>query len=153
MKHALALTTPRLTEGVVCPPDRFDRCRLCGRAELDVVELVLYQECDLWDKPEPRFLLACRGKACLRCIDDHPRLYVSLNAQAGGPGHWRLICDDCDHRRGFSCAHPYLKANGGPGLEVKHSGMSGFACGSGGCRQIHPTAYRCTGKTVEEKPA
>jgi hypothetical protein len=141
----------RLTNSALALVD-FQHCQLCGR-ERETVLLTLWQQCDDHDKPEDRFLLTCRDGACEKRINDHPRLYIEVSVQDGAPGRWRLICDDCDHRQGFRCLHPDLRANGGPGLTVKHSGPTGYVCGTGGCRRVGPTAFQCVGKRVGGQPA
>lgn len=146
---------PRLTETAPFPVPEGDflRCQLCGTVVDDRVKTSFWQECDTNDKPEPgRVVLVCDSPKCLKIIEEHPRLYIEtrgLRGSEGGPGWWMLLCDNCDFRKGVSCSHPDLKANGGPGLAVKHDGWTGWVCGKGGCKSFGPTAYHCTGKLVK----
>ena len=137
---------PRLTEDAGVALERLDRCQLCGRQDDDVVTFVLWQECDVRDKPENRWLVTCRDGPCNQRVVDHPRLYVQQGWLDGAPGRWVLLCNDCELRQAVRCLHPDLKDNGGSGLLVKCEARSGFICGKGGCHKMQPVAWECTGK-------
>jgi hypothetical protein len=63
-----------------------------------------------------------------------------------------LVCGDCPYRDGVTCKHPDLKANGGPGLEVKIGTFPAmdihvsFTDGSGGWLRSNKPITRCMGK-------
>lgn len=113
---AVPLTT-LIAEGNI---DRVKMCGLCrspSETGLDVM-----RECGLNDKPLAgldALIFVGRGdahKPCRKAVDDHPRLYETVQAQ---PGQMAKICGDCIHRKGLRCAHPGARANGGPGIEIK----------------------------------
>jgi hypothetical protein len=121
------------------PLETFRRCQLCGHASQDIVEFTMWRECDDKDEPEPgSIIILCKGTACMKALNDHPRLYVEVPWGRGGPGQFMLLCGDCPSRKGSSCQHPNLKANGGQGLEVKmHHGMAVQVCFSDGTGTRH----------------
>jgi hypothetical protein len=98
-------------------------CQSCGGSDdpafgngLIRHALLRWQECDHNDQPEPRLLALC-NKCSARLIEQHPRLYRSIDPNAPWPGCMRL-CIDCRYRQGVSCTHPKSKLNGGPGLAI-----------------------------------
>ena len=108
----------RLTDEILAPPNKFNQCQLCGR-EGDICSFQMHQECSEDDKPEKdRYLIICREGNCYQRLLDHERLYKHVPWGMGQAGALMLLCSDCPSRKNFSCAHPDLKANGGPGLLV-----------------------------------
>lgn len=140
----------RLTETAKYPLDNFQRCQLCGFTSNDICEFRLLMECDDNDKPEQdKVIVRCRQEACIKVVDDHPRLYMEVPWGQGHPGIFMLLCGDCPNRKGTTCTHSDLKANGGQGLEVRLSNNPNiivcFNDGKG-CRNLWPNpATRCKG--------
>jgi hypothetical protein len=102
----------------------------------------MWVECDDNDNPElTKVLIVCKDKnsPCNKKIGLHPRLYIEQPWGRGLPGQFMLLCGSCPYRKGFTCTHPKLKANGGEGLEAKianHPYRIHF-CGPMGCRTEH----------------
>lgn len=98
------------------PVEPIGVCNVCGQPSAD---LGLWVEHDTRDKPikgtGAYVYIARDHDACYKAMADHPRLYVEI---MGGPGHFAMCCGPCSNRDGWSCRHPDLKANGGPGLLV-----------------------------------
>ncbi|MFP3947124.1 MAG: hypothetical protein ACLFWG_00205 [Longimicrobiales bacterium] len=111
MTEPMSAGWPRLTEDL--PPVDWGRCPQCHEER----ELVIWQEHDDRDRPEPRAV-----KLCVDCsdaiIEDHPRLYRRHTPLVPLPGVMDL-CRDCIHRDGTLCRHPDLTINGGPGLDIR----------------------------------
>ena len=100
-------------------------------------------------------VVVCDSKACQKIIEEHPRLYA--RDSLGAPGHFPELCGDCRYRKGWSCTHPDLKANGGQGLSVQLGGLRAIICrsGHGGCSTPPRTALKCAGheRNVPANPA
>lgn len=127
-------------------------CAFCDRAGEDICEYRMWQKTDKDDRPIDDYFIACTSDACRKRIADDPMLFIEVPWGAGGPGKFMLICGDCDHRDGFTCKHPDLKANGGNGLEVKFSSLPIFnsiICGPSGCRSTPAPAQWCAGNPRE----
>lgn len=142
---------PRLTETAKPLPGTFCFCQICGHTSSDIRDFEMLQECDHRDRAENRFLVRCKGEACYRVVDEHPRLYHKVPWGQGGPGAFMLLCGDCKLREGFACKSSNLKANGGEGLEVKIGGLPVvhvcFSDGTGGPVFPRP-AVHCADKTT-----
>lgn len=126
--------------------DRMARCNLCGAP--NVGDLYVWRECDELDRPTPGLdavLLVCSSATCAATINNHPRLYIQ--DRLGAPGHFPVLCGDCEHRDGLTCRHPDLRTNGGPGLLVKLDRDHAIVCtrGRGGCQTPKPRAVACAG--------
>jgi hypothetical protein len=114
----------RLTDHLNYPIDGFRRCQLCGHEAKDATEFRMWYECDEQDKAETdKVVVLCRQDACNKVMQDHPRLYRPVPWGAGAPGHLFFLCGACKHRKGTTCSHPGLKANGGEGLLITISGL------------------------------
>lgn len=104
------MTWPKLSKQLDGPRHP-GRCQGCGT---EGPGLSRWREHDANDSPTPVVVVLCK-----RCEDEriekHPRLYARLSENEPAPGSMGL-CADCRHRDGTACAHPDLKANGGPGL-------------------------------------
>ena len=161
------MTMPRLTESVSHPLTTFNRCQLCGFSDDDIVYFRMWYECDEHDHVEQpvRVLVACdpeksktKGHPCWKAIEDHPRLYWEVEWGLGEPGHFMLLCGDCQHRKGAACTHPDLKTNGGEGLMVQFHGplaLIGYHDESEPgdalrCRQWTGPAVACAGLPEED---
>ena len=118
-------------------------CQLCGFLSDDICSFRMWYECDDNDRPEKdKVIVACRG--CERVIQDHPRLYQQIEWGMGDAGHFILVCENCQWRKGIDCANPKLKKNGGDGLKLEmsrplgdimihfHTENGGLTCGTGG---------------------
>lgn len=101
------------------PPDPLTVCNVCRKTAF---ELRVWREHDERDLPiDGDAALVFIGhddahKACLKKMDQHPRLYVEV---MGSPGYFPAVCGPCKSRDGFRCTHPKLMKNGGPGLLVQ----------------------------------
>ncbi len=98
-----------------------------------------WQEHDDEDRPEPIAVVLCRvcGR---RLIGPHPRLYQELALNQPFAGVMEL-CVSCRFRNGVRCAHPDLKANGGPGLAIPSPSFAhvcGRLAGPSGDVYLHP---------------
>jgi len=114
MPEQTAAPMPRLSEDL--PGPRHPQlCQACGAGPER--ELQRWMEHDEQDRPERVLVVLCPPCA-RRIIEPHPRLYELLDVFRPWPGAMDLCCD-CRHRDGLQCRHPDLKANGGPGLELK----------------------------------
>jgi hypothetical protein len=67
-------------------PQDFLTCWICGKRHDDICELDMWQECDDQDKPEKKYIIACRRmkkekkkESCEKVITDHERLYVQVS--------------------------------------------------------------------------
>lgn len=139
----------RLTDTAKPLPGTFRFCQICGYSSREIVEFRLLQECDDADVPEAKFLIRCKSAACVQTVEDHPRLYRTVEWGAGEPGSFILLCGDCEHRNGFACTSPELKANGGEGLAVSFGGLDvhvSYSDGTGG--YMPRPAVRCAGKSI-----
>lgn len=127
--------------------DTFRRCQICGYESTDICEFRMLEEHDEKDRPTPARLVVCQSDSCKRVIEEHPRLYSTLQWGTGSPGCFMTLCGDCEFRRGFSCTHSDLKANGGPGLVIKFAQPMGLVtmCSDSGCRTVQPHAVSCEG--------
>lgn len=111
-------------------PRELGCCQSCGQTAdpSDGVALRKWRECDEWDKATRVIVVLCT-RCSKRLIDPHPRLYVATSWDEPVPGAMEL-CVSCVHQAGLACLHPLLKANGGPGLEVRFpQPVRGFLCG------------------------
>jgi hypothetical protein len=112
------------------PPGTFKFCQLCGYTSEhdDICEFTMLRECDDNDEPEENSVLfRCNSDKCVKAIEDHERLYYTVEWGRGGPGKFMLVCEDCEFRKpDFSCGAPELKANGGEGMEVIFSNLPVF---------------------------
>lgn len=130
------------------PPSSFAACQLCGHASDDICAFRMWQRCDDADEPIDDFIIVCNQQACQQRIEDDAMLFIEVPWSRGGPGKFMLLCGDCPHRKGWSCQHPNLTANGGNGLEVQFSGLpilNMMICGSDGCHRSSPPAIACVG--------
>lgn len=139
---------PRLTDAL-SHEKRPDRCQGCGSAD----RVTIWQEHDDKDKPEPLFLALCLECAD-KVIEPHPRLYAGVSENAPMPGAMPT-CVACTLRRGMTCTHPNLKANGGPGLILKFpqpyvAMVDGTHKGKrwGGRMLLYHAPVTCTGRTL-----
>lgn len=119
-------------------------CNLCRMPSAD---LTVWREHDERDKPIAgcvALVFIGRDHAeCLRRMNEHPRLYAE---ETGRPGHFPRLCGGCPWRRGWDCTHPKLKANGGPGLNVRLAGLAPGAIictRGGGCVRPLVRAMKC----------
>lgn len=104
---------PKLSETLTGPRGP-GRCQDCGGSADDIVAWI---ECDERDQPTRVVVLLC--KECgERIVGPHPRLYHALPENKPVPGAMPHLCLDCEFRKGLTCTHPDLKANGGPGLNL-----------------------------------
>ena len=122
-------------------------CNICGERS---AELGLWRECDEDDQPIARddVLVYIGGDhpRCHKFMQDHPRLYIE---ERGGPGFFPRLCGPCIYRRGASCAHVDLKANGGAGLNVSFDNghfANAILCTRGSRTAIVHHAVECTGR-------
>lgn len=120
-KPGLSLTLPY--------PRRLDTCQGCGSISN---ELTLphkkWRECDEHDQPTRIVVVLC-ARCSKQLIDPHPKLYVAVDEWEPVPGVMAL-CVGCPHQTALACLSPLLKANGGPGMEVKYPApIRGFLCG------------------------
>lgn len=107
---------PKLSE-ILNPVVNLFTCQSCGKEDRVDLPPQRWQECDDDDKPTLVVVLLC--KACAESIiEPHPRLYTRLHYNQPFPGVMP-VCDACIHRQGPLCTHHSLRANGGPGLEMK----------------------------------
>jgi hypothetical protein len=114
----------------------------------------MWQECDDQDKPEKKYIIACRRmkkekkkESCEKVITDHDRLYVQVPWAGDQPGILMLQCENCTKRREFNCTDPRTKKNGGEGLLITGSKPFGDAimCTGKGCIQLPPVFNKCEG--------
>lgn len=107
-----------------------DTCQCCGQTwDVDV-----YIECDEADRQTTTAIAVCIDCARLH-VEPHPRFYHEMEHNRPFPGAMN-VCIECPHRVGLSCSHPLLKANGGPGLNIRASkpepaffdGSEGMTC-------------------------
>lgn len=124
-------------------------CNLCGNPS---AQLGLWRECDIDDRPiQSPTALVFIGQdhpACLREMEEHPRLYVEVQ---GMPGHFPLLCGPCRLRDGWSCRHEDLRSNGGKGLKVQIGGFlpGAIICSRNGCGPVStPRAVECAGRAI-----
>lgn len=134
--------------------DPISACTVCARPfEKWESEIMLYRECDEFDRPKPGddalvyvgYDGSC-GDACERKLQDHPRLYVE---EQGLPGTFPRLCGGCVYRDGLACTHRMLKANGGPGLRVVAERDTSFRiqCPDSGCHFPVRDAKKCDGRS------
>lgn len=151
---AIRLSGPLST--IPLSADRMACCNVCGRA---TDALTLWRAHDEHDRPidgdRALVFLGAGGDhdACRKKLEDHPRLF---DQGAGHPGCLPALCGPCGYREGLACTHPDLKANGGAGLKIEVSGLSGVVCfgrGRGGCRTILQPAVSCAGRAVKSEAA
>jgi len=98
-----------------------------------------WQEHDDEDRPETIAVVLCRACSS-RLINPHPRLYQELALNQPFAGVMDL-CVSCRFRDGVRCAHPDLKANGGPGLVIPSPPVAhvcGRFAGPSGNVYLHP---------------
>ena len=131
----------------------FKRCQLCSHTSDDICAFRMWYECDENDKTDPNnVIVTCRQKACMKTINDAPRLYIEVPWGFGGAGKFMLLCGDCKYRNEFSCKHPNLTANGGKGLEVKLAKTLDvrvcFHDGTSATNLFPQPAVECAGKEV-----
>jgi len=135
-------------------PQDFLTCWICGKRHDDICELDMWQECDDQDKPEKKYIIACRRmkkekkkESCEKVITDHDRLYVQVPWAGDQPGILMLQCENCTKRREFNCTDPRTKKNGGEGLLITGSKPFGDAimCTGKGCIQLPPVFNKCEG--------
>lgn len=124
-------------------------CGICGQKAEQLDAWIEHDEFDrpLLDGPEHLVFLGTDHAACNRQLTLHPRLYERVT---GRPGTFPRLCGPCVNRRGFDCAHPKLKANGGPGLLVQISDplRGAIICGRGGRQRVLKPAVSCEGRTM-----
>lgn len=131
-----------------------ERCQLCGRLGVLDASLHLWVECDDRDVPTAALLVCC-GACEKREIEPHPRLYQRVANNEPRPGAM-VQCAGCRFLEAIPlrrCAHPQLKANGGPGLVLRApKPIRAFLCGTGlgGLHTLYPKPPVCTGR--EEPP-
>ena len=154
---AIRATTPLSKLRPELRADPLAHCHFCGGSER-THSLLLWREHDEQDKPIQGLdglVVVCDSKACQKIIEEHPRLYA--RDSLGAPGHFPELCGDCRYRKGWSCTHPDLKANGGQGLSVQLGGLRAIICrsGHGGCSTPPRTALKCAGheRNVPANPA
>jgi hypothetical protein len=140
------MTWPRLTDDLAGPRHPY-QCQRCGTSDPGKL-LDRWQECDDRDKREPRVVVLCAG--CSKAVvDPHPRLYHRMHRNDPMPGSMEL-CVGCQWRRGVSCSHFDLKANGGPGLAITQcKPVDAFWCGgkySGFARTWPEPPSACAGR-------
>jgi hypothetical protein len=130
----------------------FRKCQLCGYISDEITDFWMWQECDEKDVPKPGvFVITCRQDLCRKEIDDHPVLYMLHQWATGEPGHFMLLCGECDFRSVFDCTHPHLKKNGGEGLAVVLDwpmGRGTTICYSDRCVRPRPIGVKCEGLVV-----
>lgn len=137
---------PRLSVTLQGPRSPHE-CVCCG--ELNPEEM--WQECDDNDRPEPIFILLCRGCA-KTLIKPHARLYESHDRNTPFPGMMG-ICDNCINREGYRCDQSI--ANGGPGLLIgiaaPQTAHLNFGGGRGAWVKLYPwEAHGCTRRIVDQ---
>ncbi len=124
-----------------------DRCQVCGRA----VEFpTIRREHGVHDEPltgSEHFLVTC--EKCELAVVAHPRFYSVVHGLDPDATGTHSLCTPCVHRRGLGCAHPLLKANGGPGLLLNFEHIRGIVCSRSGGARFPALAIRCQG--FEEK--
>lgn len=132
---------PKLSE-TLAHPRRPDGCQSCGATS---AELVRWEECDEWDRQTGVLVVLCLP-CDKRLINPHPRLYRHVHRWQPWPGAMEL-CVACTHRDGLHCAHPDLRANGGPGLGITFPKPDDVILCPGGLRRLYqgpPT--KCEGR-------
>jgi hypothetical protein len=135
-----------LSKASMRPADPITICNVCASSS---DSLAVWREHDLRDQPiEGVDALVFIGKdhpACIKVMEAHPLLYAEVR---GDPGTFPRLCGNCELRRGVTCTHPDLKANGGPGLTVKlDNPLRGvIICGSRGRLTVVNHALSCTGR-------
>lgn len=147
---------PRLSEE--WPGAKPGQCARCERPESDSAPLTTWQECNSFDRPQPRYVILCRACSGV-VIEKHPRLYAALTPHTPAPGAMPL-CLDCRHRSATRCMHPEAKINGGPGLHVYgpkgtlvHFLRRGKGARSGWERIFPGPSNACSGKEPIVEPA
>ncbi len=125
-------------------------CWLCG---LPAFHMRRLRECDDNDKPRPGddalIYVGAEHDACNLLLEEHPRLYLD---EQGAPGQFG-ICAPCDSRQGLTCASPFLKKNGGPGLTVTVDHLPGIVSRSsrGKCERSSRLAVKCSRRAIGGK--
>lgn len=117
---------PKLSETL--PDQDPGHCGNCTYMPIAGERLTYWQECDDKDQTTLAYVVLCQACAD-RIIEPHPRLYRQLPANEIMPGAM-AFCGDCVHRDGLACKCPAAKANGGEGIELKHSGQRAHICRS-----------------------
>lgn len=143
---------PRLSLELPGPRDP-EHCQSCSCAGAIDEDLVRWAECDDQDTlPEaPSIVVLCRSCSD-RIVIPYPRLYHELEQYRPVPGAIPL-CVGCQHLERLRCRHSDLKANGGPGLELRFPApLQGFMCGrshgrSGRFIQFYGPVSECAGRT------
>lgn len=115
---------PKLSE--TFPEQEPDLCNACRAQPIAGEGLTYWQECDDNDLPTLVFVVLCQACAD-QIIEPHPRLYRQKQANDIMPGAMP-ICGECIHRKGLGCQCPLAKANGGDGIDLKHSGQRVHIC-------------------------
>lgn len=160
-------SAPGLSAALTGPRDR-QHCQSCSGEGLlhafemisardaDKLALLLWMECDEWDRDQPVFVVLC-APCSKRLVNPHPRLYKPVDPWTPALGILG-ICEGCTHYAALTCRSPLARYNGGPGLDFEfpkptHMHVQRMCNGRrvGEWRQeFHGPVTRCSGRESAE---